>query len=91
MQLEKDLSEVTKPELVQILRLCIGKHCDECPLTNEYKFDRDACYRILMVRVIDEFKNDRKKMDKALTHIRNTKRGLDELSESVNRIFEVGE
>ena len=89
MKLDKDLREATKPELVQILRLCIGKHCDECPLADE--LDRDACYRILMVRCIDEFKNDRKKMDEALIHIRSTKRGLDELSESVNKIFEVGE
>lgn len=91
MILDKDLSKATKQELIQILRLCIEKHCDECPLANEYEFDRDACYRILMVRCIDEFKNDRQKMDEALKHIRNMKRGLDELSESVNKIFEVGE
>ena len=91
MKLEKDLSEVTKSELVQILRLCIGKHCDECPLANEYKFDRDACYRILMVRCIDEFKNDRDKMNKALKYVSDTRRGLEELKESVSKTFEVGE
>lgn len=31
MKLDKDISKVTKPELIKILRLCIGKHCDECP------------------------------------------------------------
>lgn len=89
MKLEKDISEVTKPELVQILRLCIGKHCDECPLANE--FDRDACYRILMVRCIDEFKNDRKKMDEALELVKDMRRGLAELKESIGNVFEVGE
>lgn len=91
MKLEKDLSEVTKPELVQILRLCIGKHCDECPLANEYKFDKDACYRILMVRCIDEFKNDRQKMNKALEYVSDTRRGLEELKESISKTFKVGE
>lgn len=89
MKLEKELSEVTKPELVQILRLCIGKHCDECPLANE--FDRDACYRILMVRCIDEFKNDRQKMNEALKYAREMSRELAELKESIGKIFEVGE
>lgn len=91
MKLDKDLSKATKPELVQILRLCIGKHCDECPLANEYEFDRDACYRILMVRVIDEFKNDRKKMDEVLKRSEDMVRGLKDLKESVDKIFEVGE
>ena len=56
MKLDKDISKVTKPELMKILRLCIGKHCDECPLADE--FDRDACYRILMVRTVEEFYAD---------------------------------
>lgn len=89
MKLEKELSEVTKPELVQILRLCIGRHCDECPLANE--FDRDACYRILMVRCIDEFKNDRKRMDEALELVKDMRRGLAELKESIDKVSEVGE
>lgn len=89
MKLDKDISKVTKPELVQILRLCIGKHCDDCPLADE--FDRDACYRILMVRCIDEFKNDRKKMDEALEYVSDARRGLEELKESISKAFEVGE
>ena len=56
MKLDKNISKVTKPELMKILRLCIEKHCDECPLADE--FDRDACYRILMVRTVEEFYAD---------------------------------
>lgn len=87
MILGKDLSKATKTELVQILRLCIGKHCDECPLANEYRFDRDACYRILMVRVIDEFDSDRKKMDEVLSRIQSARRNVDEMEESLKKIL----
>lgn len=87
MKLDKDLSKATKSELVQILRLCIGKHCDECPLANEYEFDRDACYRILMVRVIDEFNSDRKKMDEVLSRIQSARRNVDEMEESLKKIL----
>ena len=68
MKLDKDISKVTKPELMKILRLCIGKHCDECPLADE--FDRDACYRILMVRTVEEFYADAGYVSESMAYLK---------------------
>lgn len=76
MKLDKDISKVTKPELVQILRLCIGKHCDECPLADE--FDRDACYRILMVRTVEEFYADAQYVTMSMAYLKSIQKQVDE-------------
>lgn len=68
MKLDKDISKVTKPELIKILRLCIGKHCDECPLADV--FDRDACYRILMIRTVEEFYADAAYVSVSMTYLK---------------------
>ena len=76
MKLDKDISKVTKPELMKILRLCIGKHCDECPLADE--FDRDACYRILMVRAVDEFYADAGYVSASMMYLKSILEYVDE-------------
>ena len=88
MTLNTDLGYATKPELVQILRLCIGKHCNECPIAD---FGKDACYRILMVRVIDEFKNDAKDVEKSLAYLRAIRSNIDKIQETIEWLHEVGE
>ena len=76
MKLDKDISKITKPELMKILRLCIGKHCDECPLAGE--FDRDACYRILMVRTVDEFYTDASYVSVSMAYLKAIREYVDE-------------
>lgn len=76
MKLDKDISKVTKPELMEILRLCIGKHCDECPLADA--FDRDACYRILMVRTVEEFYTDAGYVTTSMMYLKSIRNKVDE-------------
>ena len=76
MKLDKDISKVTKPELMKILRLCIGKHCDECPLADA--FDSDACYRILMVRTVEEFYADAAYVSASMMYLKSIQKQVAE-------------
>lgn len=89
MKLDKDISKVTKPELIKILRLCIGKHCDECPLAGE--FDRDACYRILMVRTVEEFYTDAGYVLTSIAYLKSIRNKVDAALKEVGEALKEGE